>query len=166
MGDAVFCAAPYFHNAQNVIVIWGDQVNVSIPTLTEIKEVHGGREKTVVLPTVATPYPYVEYIFTDGRLTDILESREGALCKPNGFNDVGTFILSVNGLNKAWEQYTKIAATGTRTGELNFLPFILYLSKIGWDVIQIIIEDVQESRGVNTHEDLLFAADKFTITSN
>jgi bifunctional UDP-N-acetylglucosamine pyrophosphorylase/glucosamine-1-phosphate N-acetyltransferase len=160
MGDAVFNVAPYFQNARNVLIVWGDQVNVSNHTLKLVRDAHGGRKRTVVIPTVVSPFPYVEYVFSNGNLLNILETREGAKCTPNGYTDIGTFMLSAEGLVDAWHGYTSLGVKGAMTGEINFLPFLCYLSQIGWNVIQIIIEDFDESRGVNTQDDLQFAAQK------
>jgi hypothetical protein len=39
---------------------------------------------------------------------------------------------------------------------VNFLPFLLHLSKAGWTIRKLVVEDANEARGVNTWEDLEF----------
>ncbi|MDR3373860.1 MAG: NTP transferase domain-containing protein [Ancalomicrobiaceae bacterium] len=158
MGHAVFCGADSFSGADTVLVVWGDQINVGRDTIVRTCERHAGRKRTVVIPTVLLQSPYVEYRFgEDGRLARILETREGDTCAPVGFADVGTFLLSVEGLASAWASYVAVARLGAATGELNFLPFLVYLANNGWLVEQIVIDDPGEARGVNTKDDLEFA---------
>jgi bifunctional UDP-N-acetylglucosamine pyrophosphorylase/glucosamine-1-phosphate N-acetyltransferase len=100
--------------------------------------------------------PYVEYIFDGGRLTKVLQTREGDTTTPNGFSDVGTFLLGTDGLKPAWEDYLAQAPRGAGTGEINFLPFLPFLSSKGWTVTRVEVADETEARGINTREDLAF----------
>lgn len=158
MGDAVFRGAPVWSAYDRIIVVWGDQVNVSRATLERALARHAGRPRAVVIPIVSLPQPYVEYRFVDGRLDRVLESREGDVCAPGGSGDVGTFVLSTAGLEEAWQAYLATITRGAKTGELNFLPFMTYLAHNGWTVEPEPVEDAAEARGVNTREDLAFAA--------
>jgi len=111
----------------------------------------------MVIPVVPLDVPYVEYEFDNaGRLTNILQSREGDQCHPGGAGDVGTFVLSTKGLREIWDDYVAKAAVGAATGEQNFLPFLVHLSRIGWDVLRHPVADPWEARGINTQEDLAF----------
>jgi bifunctional N-acetylglucosamine-1-phosphate-uridyltransferase/glucosamine-1-phosphate-acetyltransferase GlmU-like protein len=157
MGDAIFGGADVWGKAQAILVIWGDQVHVSAETIAASLALHGGAQKRMVIPVVALDEPYVEYVFDrNGRLTDILQSREGDICRPGGFGDVGTFVLSTKGLKEIWDAYVAEAAVGASTGEQNFLPFLVHLSQIGWDVRRHPVSDPWEARGINTPEDLAF----------
>jgi len=50
-------------------------------------------------------------------------------------------------------RYTRIAATGAVTGEVNFLPFLVYLSQqCGWRFETVPVADAVEARGINTRE--------------
>ncbi|CAN1495613.1 GlmU N-acetylglucosamine-1-phosphate uridyltransferase (contains nucleotidyltransferase and I-patch acetyltransferase domains) [Rhabdaerophilaceae bacterium] len=158
MGDAVFRARRDFANAHRLLVVWGDQVNVSPETLRSAIAAHAHRSRTVIVPVVRLAQPYVEYRFEDGRLTRILETREGDICAPNGYGDVGVFLLSVPDLESAWGAYLGPAKRGAATGEINFLPFMTYLAGHGWTVEPIEIDDPVEARGINNKDDLAYAA--------
>lgn len=158
MGDAVFRAQSDFAAARRLLVVWGDQVNVSPETLRRAISAHGNRQKTVIVPVVRLAQPYVEYRFEEGRLTRILETREGDICAPNGFGDVGVFLLTVPELDAAWHDYLASAKRGAATGEINFLPFMTYLAGHGWTVEPIEIDDPVEARGINNKDDLAYAA--------
>jgi bifunctional UDP-N-acetylglucosamine pyrophosphorylase / glucosamine-1-phosphate N-acetyltransferase len=157
MGDAIFCGYDVWCAAKTLLVIWGDQVFVSEKTLCEALGLHGASPRTLVLPVVSLPTPYVEYIFDpDGRLAAVRQSREGEQCGAGGWNDIGTFVLSVNGLKEVWERYLSMDPKGRETGEINFLPFLPFLSRNGWRVRRLIVDDAREARGINTADDLRF----------
>jgi bifunctional UDP-N-acetylglucosamine pyrophosphorylase / glucosamine-1-phosphate N-acetyltransferase len=158
MGDAVFRAEPVFADYDLLTVVWGDQVNISRDTLKLALAQHGGRPNTAIIPIVRLAEPYVEYRFSAGRLTRILETREGDVCAPGGFGDVGTFVLSVPGLKDIWLRYLGFAGKGAQTGEINFLPFLRFLSETGWTVEPVEIANPVEARGINTKADLAHAA--------
>ncbi len=162
MGDAIFCGYEVWRAAKTLLVIWGDQVFVSEKTLSEALKLHGASPETLVLPVVSLPAPYVEYVFdSDGRLTAVRQSREGDECRAGGWNDIGTFVLSAAGLKKAWECYLSTHAKGRETGEINFLPFLSFLSESRWRVRRLIVDDVREARGINTAADLRFFQDLY-----
>ncbi|MFI5956392.1 NTP transferase domain-containing protein [Cryptosporangium sp. NPDC051539] len=157
MGDAVFEGWADWQHANVVVVIWGDQVNVSRDTIAHALRVHGGRPRRVVLPLVRLAEPYVEYRFNrSGRLTHVLQAREGDRCRPGGWSDVGTFVLSTPELVEEWQRYRADSALGSRTGEVNFLPFLGRLAARGWDVRPSSVSDPREARGINTADDLEF----------
>jgi bifunctional UDP-N-acetylglucosamine pyrophosphorylase/glucosamine-1-phosphate N-acetyltransferase len=157
MGDAIFRGHPVWSRAPMILVVWGDQIFVSIETLAKACALHGGDARALALPLAALPEPYVEYEFAaDGRLLAVLQSREGDRCAPGGLGDIGTFVLSADGLLAEWNSYLAQAPAGAMTGEANFLPFLPYLSAKGWSVKRMIVRDEREARGVNTPEDLAF----------
>ncbi len=157
MGDAVFRGEPVWSRFPSIIVVWGDQVHVSQQTIAASLELHGGADRRVVIPMVALAEPYVEYQFNDeGCLDRILQSREGDVTQPGGLGDVGTFVLSTGGLADAWHACVAQVERGDRTGELNFLPFLTFLARTGWDVQKLAVADTREARGINTPEDLAF----------
>jgi bifunctional UDP-N-acetylglucosamine pyrophosphorylase / glucosamine-1-phosphate N-acetyltransferase len=157
MGDAVFRGWDVWRNARTLLVIWGDQVFVSKKTLRDALDIHEGESRTVVIPVVSLLKPYVDYQFdAAGQLSAVRQSREGDACRLGGLNDVGTFVLSVDGLHEEWSAYSAYCSRGAQTGELNFLPFFPFLAKQGWSVKALRIDDPRESRGINTPEDLSF----------
>ncbi len=162
MGDAVFGCSDVWEDYDDVLVVWGDQANLSHDTLAEVvrtQQAGVGRQVTIAL--VAHPDPYVEYLFDDGRLLEVRQSREGDRCTPGGLADVGVFCLTTAGLAAAWTRYRADATLSAETGEANLLPFLAHLSGAGWQVRSVEVSDVDEARGVNTPEDLAFARSSY-----
>jgi bifunctional UDP-N-acetylglucosamine pyrophosphorylase/glucosamine-1-phosphate N-acetyltransferase len=162
MGDAVFGAAfNHWREADDLLIVWGDQVNLSADTLAGIRKLHQAAPRPcLTLPLVGAAQPYVEYIFDpDGTLTAVRQSREGDVCAPNGLSDVGTFLLTGgDALETQWRHYLAAKTVGTRTAEINFLPFLVHLSREAhWPVHRYDVTDPAEAIGVNTPEELAFA---------
>lgn len=158
MGDAILGCAQHWDPYDTVLVVWGDQVHVSGTTVAEVLRVHAaGHGPRVTIPLVRQPEPYVEYRFAGGRLAEVLQSREGDRCAPGGLADVGVFCLSTAGLLPAWRDHLADRALGGVTGEVNFLPFLPYLSRTGWAVGAVEVADPDEARGINNPADLAFA---------
>ena len=156
MGDAIFCGHDVWSKYDAVLVVWGDQVFVSEDTLKSAIGALGALRHHAVLPVTRMAQPYVEYVFEDQRLTKVLQTREGDVTTPSGFSDVGTFLLSTAGLKPVWETYLAAAPRGAGTGEINFLPFLPFLSSKGWTVTPVEVTDETEARGINNQEDLAF----------
>ena len=156
MGDAIFGARAAWSGFDAILVVWGDQVFVSTGTLRRALDALISPQHQAVLPVTRMARPYVEYLFEGGKLTDVLQTREGDETAPNGFSDVGTFLLVTRGLIEAWDGYQVQALRGGATGEINFLPFLPFLSAQGWTVTPLEVADATEARGINTQEDLSF----------
>lgn len=166
MGDAIFGAAPHWDTHDAVLVVWGDQVNLSPVTVRRVVDAHRAATSAgragITIPLVPMPAPYVEYEVTAAGLGRVRMSREGDGCRPGGLSDVGVFCLSTAGLRAAWSRYLAEAAPGATTGEVNFLPFLPYLSQAhGWQVTVVPVADPVEARGINTRDDLDFARQAF-----
>jgi bifunctional N-acetylglucosamine-1-phosphate-uridyltransferase/glucosamine-1-phosphate-acetyltransferase GlmU-like protein len=161
MGDAIFGAADLWRDDDDLLVVWGDQFNLSPQTLSACVRLHAAQEKpALTLPVVRAPRPYVEYVFdSSDRLTSLRQSREGDRCEPGGFSDIGVFLLSGgDALCEEWLRYRGGSAPGSVTGEINFLPFLVHLSSTaGWPVVRYETDDPDEAVGINTPEDLAFA---------
>jgi len=156
MGDAIFGARAHWQGFDAILVVWGDQVFVSQDTLRRALAAMATEERRAVLPLTRMAHPYVEYVFDGPSLTKVLQSREGDMTRPNGFSDVGTFLLGTGNLASAWDSYLSLAARGHQTGEVNFLPFLPFLSAQGWTITPLEVADATEARGINTPEDLSF----------
>ena len=161
MGDAIFGARAAWEGFDAILIVWGDQVFVSTDTLRRALAALTLPERQAVLPVTRMADPYVEYVFEADGLAKVLQSREGDKTSPNGFSDVGTFLLRTQGLTAAWNDYLSKAAPGSRTGEVNFLPFLPFLSGQGWTVTPLEVADPIEARGINTPEDLSFFRDVY-----
>lgn len=156
MGDAIFRGYPVWSKADIIIVVWGDQIYISQETLLRALANHGGSPKTVTIPLARLDNPYVEYCFDHQHLMLVKQSREGDQLSPTGLSDVGAFVLSVEHLSEIWEKYRLQNQTGNRTGEINFLPFLPWLSSHDWRIKTISVSNSIESRGINTQADLEF----------
>ena len=156
MGDAIFRGYDLWSKYDAVLVVWGDQVFVSNDTLECAIGALDTSRRHAVLPVTRMAQPYVEYVFQGPRLTKVLQTREGDTTTPNGFSDVGTFLLATDGLKAAWDNYLTAAPRGAGTDEINFLPFLPFLSSKGWAITPVEVSDETEARGINTKEDLAF----------
>ena len=162
MGDAIFKGYDFWSDYDYVYIIWGDQVNVSQNTMELMTNY--ARRKQAVIPLTPQKDPYVEYVFDQKNcLSNIKQSREGDNCKKNGLSDIGLFGLPVNGLQNFWESYLEKPSVGKETNEINFLPFLTFLETNNLIHFEnFIVPDVNESKGVNTPEDLLFFQKHFS----
>lgn len=161
MGDAIFGACDYWCDFDSILIVWGDQVNLSALTLQSVAA-QCNAEKTMVLPLVECKNPYVQYDLENGVLTNVRQSREGDEMDPVGYSDVGVFALSVPGLLSCWEQFIKESVVGAHTNELNFLPFLPFLSqRCNWTLHKVIVSDPLEALGINTPEDLQITRERF-----
>jgi bifunctional UDP-N-acetylglucosamine pyrophosphorylase/glucosamine-1-phosphate N-acetyltransferase len=157
MGDAIFRGYHVWSRFDAVLVVWGDQVFVSTDTLRRAVAALAVPDSHAVLPVTRMAVPYVEYVFDGPRLSDVRLTREGDITTPNGFSDVGTFLLGTRGLKPAWEDFLAGGGkNGSKTGEINFLPFLPFLSARGWAVTPLEVADATEARGINTQDDLAF----------
>lgn len=156
MGDAIFCGHTVWSAYDAILIVWGDQVFVSADTLSRTIAALKHPRQHAVLPVTRMRLPYVEYVFDGESLTGVLQTREGDATTPNGFSDVGTFLLGSKGLEAAWQNYLADAPRGTQTGEINFLPFLPFLSAQGWRIQPLEVADAKEARGINTPDDLAF----------
>lgn len=156
MGDAIFGAHAVWSAFDAVLIVWGDQVFVSDDTLRRALEALSQPVRHAVLPVTRMEQPYVEYLFEGTKLLNVLQSREGDRTNPGGFSDVGTFLLGTAGLTEIWERYLATGPRGSATGEINFLPFLPFLSAQGWTITPLEVADATEARGINTQEDLAF----------
>lgn len=160
MGDAIFGGYDVWSGYDAILVVWGDQVFVSHDTLARSIAARA-LDRSIALPVTRMARPYVEYVFDQGCLTKVLQTREGDLTTPNGFSDVGTFLLATAGLKDAWDSYRVDAGRGSATGEINFLPFLPWLAAQGWAITPVEVADATEARGINTQEDLEFFRARF-----
>jgi bifunctional UDP-N-acetylglucosamine pyrophosphorylase/glucosamine-1-phosphate N-acetyltransferase len=157
MGDAVFRGLDCCPGFDHVLVVWGDQAGVTRETIGKVVDAQsrfqGGGFS---LPLVAVENPYVQYdLAPDGSLANVRESREGDVCDPAGLSDVGVFAFTCRGLIDCWKAFRRAGPAGARTGEINLLPLLPYLSsRCGWPVTIIPVRDPREARGLNTGADL------------
>ena len=165
MGDAIFGAYDFWKDYESIFIIWGDQVFVSTETIQETINNHfSSNETCLTIPISLVDRPYVQYLFNDdlSTLKEVKQSREGDTMGENGFTDVGVFCLSTINLIDLWHTFLENVPRGLETGEINFLPFLSYLStEACWNVKTVFVKDPDESRGINTPQDMDFFRKKF-----
>jgi len=162
MGDAVFTALPVWQEFESILIVWGDQVNVSKSTIRATLADHEAHRAGCTIPVVRIPNPYVQYDWdAAGRLTRIRQTREKDEVDANGFSDVGIFALSTNGLKEAWQDYILTCRKGSLTNEVNFLPFLVFLSARGWPIRLLLAQYTTEAMGINTPADFATARRRF-----
>ncbi len=158
MGDAVFAAWPVWKDFESIVVVWGDQVNLSANTLVRTLREHSRSGANCAIPLIKMAKPYVQYVFDEvGHLTGIRQSREREQSDSEGFSDVGIFALRTAGLREMWEAYRATCSLSFVTREVAFLPFLVFLSKHSWTINIVEARCSDEARGVNTQADLEFA---------
>ncbi len=168
MGDAIFGASEFWCNYDHILVIWGDQIYVSTKTIQKtINTQLLLKSPCFTLPISSIEKPYVQYLFSDdsSELLKVKQAREGDVCEKGGYGDVGTFCLSTNQLIDAWQNYSLSAPKGNETKEINFLPFLPYLSSyLKWNMTNVFVENSVESRGINTQDDLDYFRTKYKLS--
>jgi bifunctional UDP-N-acetylglucosamine pyrophosphorylase/glucosamine-1-phosphate N-acetyltransferase len=157
MGDAIFCGMNAWQSFADILIIWGDQVFVSRETVNKAINLHRkAPPPSLTLPLFSQRDAYVDYVIERGRIVRVLQTSEGDTCRTHGMADAGVFVLSTANLAEKWRLYSG-TEKGRRTGELNFLPFLAYLSNTClWNTQYFEIGDARECRGINTPEDLAF----------
>src|SRR5262245_12808453 len=140
MGDAVFGAREYWRTAPHLLIVWGDQLGVSARTLARTAARQcDSTAPSLTLPLVHSRAPYVHYELDASTWLRVAQAREGDECPPHGLSDVGTFALSTEGLDGAWQRYSSLPESrGARTGELNLLPFFAHLARREGFALQIV----------------------------
>ncbi len=157
MGDAVFRAGPVFSAYDAMIVMWGDQVGVSAATLARVRAaLDAATGDVIALPLATTSAPYVHYeVDANGKLSGVLQSREGDAMPAVGEADVGVFGLTTRGLREHYSAYTARGIVGKKTREANFLPFMPFLAQERSFAVTFLPGiSPGEARGINTREDL------------
>lgn len=158
-GDAVFAARAAWAEHSSILVVWGDQANLSAKTVDAALRCHRqGVGPRITLPVVRDPNPYVQYRFDGDRLLTVSLSREEDRCEPGGWADVGLFVLTTAGLDAEWRAFCAASGPQAGTGERNFLPLLPWLSGRGWAVRRLEVPDPGEARGINDRLDLAFTA--------
>jgi len=158
MGDAIFGCHDEWISAHKIVIIWGDQVLVQKETVLEtLNQLE--HKNTFVVPITEKANPYVQYIYDEFKLRRILQSREGDKLMSIGFCDVGVFGFRSESLIDKWLAYLSFAPKGKITGEINFLPFLVFLSQQGWHFKNYQVKSTWESLGINDKSDLIKAED-------
>lgn len=155
MGDAIFCGYHIWKNYDNIFIVWGDQASISKDTVQKTINLQlRFTSPCFTIPVVYKEDLYVEYVFdADGSLKTILQKREGDAVNESGYSDVAIFSLSTLSIFELWNKYRNISHNGVLTNEINFLPFLVYLSQNNWKTNIVHVKNPVEAVGLNTYED-------------
>jgi bifunctional N-acetylglucosamine-1-phosphate-uridyltransferase/glucosamine-1-phosphate-acetyltransferase GlmU-like protein len=164
MGDAILCAevevSRKCHNC-DYLIIWGDQVTARRDTILRTLLFHQlwGDQPALTFPTCPMERPYIHFERDDeGRIMTLKQKREGDVMPSSGESDCGIFVVRGELLFDKLREYKSEAPAGSRTGEFNFLPFIVWLGQRRHNVVGLPIASVLETRGINTLTDAEFIA--------
>ena len=157
MVDALLAARPAAAQLrpERVWVTWCDQIAVRRETVRALSAADEEREEdALILPTVQRVDPYVHLeTAREGGVSRVRHRREGDRMPGIGRSDVGLFSMSAATFDEDLPRYAEGAEPGALTGELNFLPFLTWLSQRGAGVATIPASDPEEAVGVNDAAD-------------
>jgi bifunctional UDP-N-acetylglucosamine pyrophosphorylase/glucosamine-1-phosphate N-acetyltransferase len=157
MLPAILCATPVVQSVRprQIWITWCDQIGVSARTAERLAaELDRHPPAALVFPTVRQAPPYIHFARQpDGRISSVLQRREGDDMPPVGESDIGLFGLRLDIYLDRLSEFDRLAGGGSGTRERNFLPFIPWLAARA-DVRTFDVPDVQEAIGVNTPDDL------------
>lgn len=153
MLDAILLARPSVEalRPDAVWITWADQAGVLPATVSRLAASDSAAALT--LPTVRRADPYIHFPRSeDGRISGLLQRREGDVMPPYGEGDLGLFAMTRATFEDDLVEYANLGASGAGTGERNFLPFIPWLAQRK-PVTTFPCTDAMEAVGVNTPED-------------
>ena len=157
MLDAILLAANAARTdtAGRVWITWCDQIGVhphTVTTLDQLSHEHPGTP--AILPTSRQVSPYIHLARdADGRITGILQRREGDDMPLVGESDVGLFSLSSEAYSDLLPRFARETTQSTTTRERNFLPFLPWLVERGYIVLTFPSASELEAIGINTPDD-------------
>ena len=134
-----------------IILQWGDQPFVSSHLYQEL--LNDLENSSCSIPLIWEKDPYVQFL-PDRGTVKIRESREGDLCDPRGFKDMGIFAFRSEELIHQMKLYREqVQSPGRKTHELSFLQMIPdFISH--YDVHWRLDQPSYMGVGVNTPEEL------------
>jgi beta-phosphoglucomutase len=157
MGDAVALALPSVKTRHSAVV-WGDQVALRRESVETCLALHQGPlEPDVTCPSVVRSNPYIHFERdASGRITSVLQAREGDPMPPTGESDTGFFCFRTERLVALLSEMRSLAAAaGNKTGEFNLLPVIPLAAETenGARVLTPRHMCVEETVGINSAAD-------------
>jgi bifunctional N-acetylglucosamine-1-phosphate-uridyltransferase/glucosamine-1-phosphate-acetyltransferase GlmU-like protein len=157
MLPAILCSGPTVERYQprQIWITWCDQIAISAGTAQRLaRELDDDPTAALVFPTVRQQPPYIHFAReADGRISHVLQRREGDTMPAVGESDAGLFALAVETYRHALAEYDRLAGAGRRTNERNFLPFIPWLAARA--VVRTFnVPNPREAIGVNSPDDV------------
>ena len=158
MLDAILLArsAVEHFQPQWIWITWCDQIGILPATIARLADQSSRPDQpAMVLSTVAVPNPYIHFSRgPDGRVSGVLQRREGDVMPAHGESDMGLFALARGAFTEDLVRYADVVSRADTSGERNFLPFIPWLAARD-RVVTFPGTDPREAVGINTPEDLL-----------
>lgn len=154
MGDAVERGLA-LAETEHVALVWGDQVALRPESVSACLRIHEGPPYDITFPTIRRANPYIHFERDgDGRISGLLQAREGDPMPEYGENDTGFFCFRTAVLRELLATL-RIAHTmrGSATGEFNLLPVIPLAARLGYAVATPNVVSMEETIGVNSRED-------------
>jgi bifunctional UDP-N-acetylglucosamine pyrophosphorylase/glucosamine-1-phosphate N-acetyltransferase len=157
MLPAILCARPAVerYRPRQIWITWCDQIAISAGTAQRLaREIDGDPAAALVFPTVRQQPPYIHFARDgDGRISQVLQRREGDRMPEVGESDAGLFALALETYRDRLTEYDRLAGAGGQTKERNFLPFIPWLAARA-AVRTFDLPDTREAIGVNSPDDV------------
>ncbi len=150
--DAVAVGLSVVEDDEPCVVVWADQVRVSRETVAEVARRLDGGRRSLVLPLVAVPDPYV-WFETDGDLLRVFRQRDGDVAPQRGLSDVGTFGFRAADGRAVLGADQPVGPAGRERDFVYALP--LLARSHGLTVIEI--DRPEEALGVNSPDELVSA---------
>lgn len=159
MLDAILLAADAARtpDVERVWITWCDQIGIHPNTISALdRRSEQSPEAPVILPTALQENPYIHLArAADGRITAILQRREGDAMPRVGESDMGLFSLSPDSYFNWLPRFGEDAIRAAGTQERNFLPFLPWLARRDLRVMTFPCTSPMEAIGVNTPDDLV-----------
>jgi bifunctional UDP-N-acetylglucosamine pyrophosphorylase / glucosamine-1-phosphate N-acetyltransferase len=157
MLDAILLARPAVELSapRRVLITWCDQVAIRPETVARLQAAADAPDTPhLVMPTAVSPDPYVHLSRDErGGITAVLHRREGDAMPAVGEGDAGVFEMSREAYLDWLPLYAAAPQIGARTGERNFVPFVVWVAERG-SVVTFPCAEPGEAVGINTKEDL------------
>lgn len=158
MADAIRCGLAQVET-RHTLIVWGDQVAIHPQSLEFLLRLHQGTaQPAAVCPTLWRDHPYIHFERAEsGRVSRILQAREGDPMPARGESDSGVFLFRTAALRLYLPPLLDSPeCIGAKTGELNFLPIFPMLDIQPGQLITAPIMTEAESVGVNSPADAAY----------
>ncbi len=155
MADAVASGLPAVRTP-NIVIVWGDQLALKSSSLDfSMRLLQSEAQSYAVCPTVLRERPYIHFNRDEGgRVTRVLQQREGDSLPLQGESDSGVFFFRTAPLREYMATLQgEAVAIGPETGEWNFLPIFPLIDAEPGRLITARIMTEAESVGINTVAD-------------
>lgn len=162
---SISCALERAKNYDDVLVIWGDQVGISLESLQQIIALHQAEHAGLSIPTLLRNNPYI-HIERDhkGNVIDVLRKHFEDIMPDYGENDSGVFVIkgtllykTLNSMKEAYLRKRDITLhKPEKHEEFDFLDIIAEIAARGEKVITLPCITEEETIGYNTLDEAKF----------